>query len=137
MSSSEDNKAAVRSCFEQASKGNFDALDEIVTPDYVCHPQELQGPDGLKEMVEGYMNALAGLRVRIDQQFTEGDYVATRFTISGTHEGDLMGTPATGRNVEFPGITISRCENGRIAEEWEISDTVSLLGQVGALPALA
>jgi predicted ester cyclase len=75
--------------------------------------------------------------VRIDQQFTEGDYVATRFTISGTHEGDLMGTPATGRNVEFTGITISRCENGRIAEEWEISDTVSLLGQVGALPALA
>ena len=137
MSSSEDNKAAVRSCFEEASKGNFDALDEIVTRDYVCHPQEAQGPDGLKAMVEGYVNALAGLRVRIDQQFTEGDYVATRYTISGTHDGDLMGTPATGRNVEFTGITISRCENGRIAEEWEITDTVSLLGQVGALPALA
>jgi predicted ester cyclase len=65
------------------------------------------------------------------------DYVATRYTITGTHDGDLMGTPPTGKNVAFTGITISRCENGRIAEEWEITDAVGLLGQVGALPAMA
>ena len=137
MTSSEDNTATVRACFENASQGNFDALDELVAPDYVLHPEEVRGADGLKEMVEGYRNALSGLRVTIDQQFTEGDYVATRFTVRGTHDGDLMGAPATGRDVAFTGITISRCEEGRIVEEWEITDTVGLLRQIGALPAMA
>jgi len=137
MSSSEDNKAAVRACFENASQGNFDVLDGILAANYVVHPEEAHGRDGLREMVEGYRNALSGLRVTIDQQFTEGDYVATRFTISGRHDGELMGTPATGKEVAFTGITISRCEGGRIVEEWEITDAVGLLGQIGALPEMA
>lgn len=137
MSSSEENKAVVRDCFENASRGNFDALDQLVAPDYVLHPEEVRGPDGLTEMVQGYRDALSGLRVTIDQQFTEGDYVATRFTIRGTHEGDLMGTPPTGKDVTFSGITISRCEDGKIVEEWELTDMLSLLGQVGALPEMA
>ena len=137
MSTSEGNKAIVRALFENASQGNFDAVDEIVTEDYVLHPDEVQGPDGLKEMVQGYRDALSGLRVTIDQQFTDGDYVASRYTITGTHDGDLMGTPATGKDVAFTGITISRCEGGRIVEEWEITDMVGLLGQIGALPEMA
>ena len=137
MGSSEENKATVRSCFENASQGNFEALDEIVAPDYVVHPEEARGPDGLREMVERYRTALSGLRVTIDQQVTEGDHVATRFTIRGTHDGDLMGAAPTGKDVVFTGITISRCQDGRIVEEWEITDTVGLLGQIGALPAMA
>ena len=134
MAGSEDNKTAVRDCFENAAKGNFDALDEIVTEDYVLHPEEVRGADGLKEVVQGYRDALSGLSVTIDQQFSEGDYVATRITLRGRHDGELMGTPPTGKEVTFTGITVSRCEDGRIAEEWEIVDTVGLLGQVGALP---
>ena len=88
-------------------------------------------------MVQGYRDALSGLRVTIDQQFADGDFVATRFTITGTHDGDLMGAPPTGKDVAFTGITISRCEGGRIAEEWEITDAVGLLGQIGALPEMA
>lgn len=137
MSTSEDNKGIVRALFENASQGNFDAVDEIVTEDYVLHPDEVHGPDGLKEMVQGYRDALSGLRVTIDQQFTDGDYVASRYTITGTHDGDLMGAPPTGKDVAFTGITISRCEGGRILEEWEITDTVGLLGQIGALPEMA
>jgi predicted ester cyclase len=137
MSTSEDNKAAVRACFENASQGHFDALHDIVAADYVVHPEEVRGVDGLADMVQAYRSALSGLRVRIDQQFTDGDYVATRYTISGTHDGDLMGTAPTGKDVAFSGITISRCERGRIAEEWELTDTVGLLGQIGALPAMA
>jgi predicted ester cyclase len=132
-----ENEAAVRACFENASQGNFDALPDIVTSDYVLHPGEVRGADGLKDMVQGYRNALGGLRVTIDQQFADGDFVATRFTITGTHEGDLMGAPPSGKDVAFTGIAISRCEGGRIAEEWEITDTVGLLGQIGALPAMA
>ena len=88
-------------------------------------------------MVQGYRDALSGLRVTIDQQFADGDFVATRFTITGTHEGDLMGAPPSGKDVAFTGVAISRCEGGRIAEEWEITDVAGLLGQIGALPAMA
>jgi predicted ester cyclase len=137
MSSSEDNKKAVRACFEEAARGNFDALPAIVSPDYVLHPDGIKGADGLAEMVEGYRKALAGLTVTIDHQFAEGDYVATRCTFRGRHEGELMGTSPTGRDVEFTGLTISRCRDGKIEEEWEIADVVSLMQQIGALPAMA
>jgi steroid delta-isomerase-like uncharacterized protein len=137
MSSSEANKAAVRDCFENASKGNFEALPAIVTEDYVVHPEEVRGADGLAEMVKGYRSALAGLSVTVEHQFTEGDWVGTRCTIRGRHDGELMGVPPTGRAVEFTSLTISRCRDGRIAEEWELIDTVGVMRQIGALPELA
>jgi predicted ester cyclase len=133
VSTSEANKAAVRDLFENASQGKFDALDELLGTDYVLHPEEVRGAEGLTEMVEGYRRALADLRVTIEDQFAEGDYVATRSTISGRHEGELMGAPPTGRQVMFSCLTISRCHNGKIEEEWELADTVSLLRQVGAI----
>jgi predicted ester cyclase len=137
MSATDENKAAVRGCLENASRGNFGALHDILAPEYVCHPEEARGVEGLTEMVEGYRNALAGLSVTVEHQFTEGDYVATRSTIRGRHAGELMGTPPTGRDVAFSMLTLSRCRDGRIEEEWEIADTVSLLGQIGALPQMA
>jgi steroid delta-isomerase-like uncharacterized protein len=137
MSTSEANKAAVRGCFENASQGNFDALHAIVSPDYVVHPEEVHGPDGLAEMVQAYRSALSGLSVTIEHQFTEGDYVATRSTIRGRHDGDLMGTPASGRDVAFTCLTISRCRDGKIEEEWELVDTMTLLRQIGAFPEMA
>ena len=130
----EDNKAAVRACFAAASEGNFGAFESILTPDYVLHPEAIRGAAGLAEMVSVYRGAMSDLHVDVEHQFTDGDYVATRVTIRGTHDGDLMGTPATGREVAFSAVTISRCENGRIAEEWEIADTISLLRQIGAVP---
>ena len=137
MSDSEQNKTLVRDCFKEGTRGNFGALDSIVSPDYVLHPEEVRGPEGLAKMVQGYREAIGGLTVTIDQQFTEGDYVATRFTARGRHDGELMGAAPTGRNVEFTGLTVSRCRDGRIEEEWELIDTVSLLQQVGALPEVA
>ena len=137
MGTSADNEAAVRNLFESASKGNFETAGAIVSSDYVLHPEEARGADGLREIVEAYRAAISGLEVTIDQQFTEGDHVATRFTITGTHDGELMGVPPSGRPVEFTGITISRCRDGRIEEEWELVDTVGLLRQVGALPEMA
>ncbi len=137
MSAQEENKAAVRGCYENASQGRFDALHELVSTDYVLHPEDVRGVEGLTEMVEGYRRALAGLRVTIEHQFAEGDYVATRSTISGKHEGELMGLPPTGREVTFSCLTISRCRSGKIEEEWELADTVGLLRQLGALPDMA
>jgi len=63
--------------------------------------------------------------------------IATRSTLTGRHEGDLMGTAPTGRDVSFSMLTISRCRDGKIEEEWEVADTISLLQQVGAVPEVA
>jgi predicted ester cyclase len=137
MSTRDENMAAVRNTFESASRGSYSELHEFVGPDYVLHPEGIHGVEGLSQMVEGYRRALAGLRVTIEHQFAEGDYVATRSTITGRHEGELMGVPPTGREVAFGSLTISRCRGGRIEEEWELADVVGFLRQVGALPEMA
>ena len=131
---SETNKQAVRDCYELAASGKFEALSTVLSPDYVLHPDEARGVDGLSELVERYRAAFSGLRVTIDHQFAEGDYVATRATIRGRHDGDLMGAPPSGKDVEFGVLAISRCRNGKIEEEWELADTMGLLTQIGALP---
>jgi predicted ester cyclase len=130
----ETNKKAVRDCYAHASTGDVDALATVLSPDYVLHPDEARGVDGLVELVDGYRSAFAGLRVTIEHQFAEGDYVATRATIRGRHEGDMMGAPPSGKDVEFTVLAISRCRDGKIEEEWELADTVGLLRQIGALP---
>lgn len=131
------NQDIVRTCLTEASRGNYDVLETILAPSYVVHPEEAHGAAGLQEMVDGYRAALRDLSVEVEQQFSAGDRVATVSTVRGVHAGELMGTGPTGREVAFAMITISRFEDGRIAEEWEIADTVSLLAQIGALPAPA
>jgi steroid delta-isomerase-like uncharacterized protein len=82
-----------------------------------------------------YRSAVADLRVTIEHQFAQGDYVTTRFTARGTHTGEMLGVPATGREVEIRGITISRCDAGKVAEEWEICDLLDVMRQIGAVAA--
>jgi predicted ester cyclase len=126
MSTQEHHKAVVRDCFAQASAGNYDALPDLVTDDYVLYPEGIRGANGLAEMAQGHRDAIRDLSVTIDQQFTEGEFVATRYTVRGQH--------VTGHDVEFTGLTISRLRDGKIAEEWEIVDVMTLLAQIGQLP---
>ena len=140
MGSGEDSEAAVRAFFAVAEDGNLDALDAIVSPDYVLHdpssPEEVRGVQGARDLVTMYRNAFGGLRVTIEHQFSDGDYVATRFTARGRHEGEFMGVPPTGSEVTVACMTISRCRDGKVVEEWELSDTLGALQQIGALPAM-
>ena len=126
MSTHEQNKAAVRACLSHAAAGNFDELPGVVAEGYVLHPEGIQGVDALAEMVQGYRSQIPDLSVTVDHQFTEGEYVATRCTLRGRH--------VTGHDVEFTGLTISRCRDGKIEEEWEIVDVMTLLAQIGQVP---
>ena len=138
MADTEQNKAVVRECYVAASRGDAARLAEILDPDFVIHtPEDHRGADGLLAMVAPIKEGLPDLRVTIDAQFGDGDYVTTRFTAQGTHDGNLFGTPPTGRNVELSGITVSRCVDGRIAEEWELVDALGAFQQIGAMPAPA
>jgi steroid delta-isomerase-like uncharacterized protein len=136
VANSEENKAVVRRCYGAASKGDVAELRRILAPDFVIHaPDDYHGVDGLVAMVAPVKLGLPDLAVTIDAQFADGQYVTTRFTAKGTHDGDLFGSPATGRQIAISGITISRCADGKIAEEWELVDAVGALQQVGAPPA--
>ena len=133
MSSTDQHTAIVRECFAYATKGDRAGLERILSPDFVIYvPEEHRGVDGLLEMVETFRSALPDLAVTVDHQFADGDYVASRFTVRGTHDGELLGASPTGRPVAMTGITVSRCEDGRIAEEWELVDVAGLLQRVAA-----
>ena len=135
VTSSEQNTAIVNRCFEYVPQGDRAGLESILTPDFVIHAgEDHHGVDGLLEMVAPFLAALPDMTVSIDQQVANGDYVTSRFRLHGTHQGAVFGIAPTGRRVEVAAMTLSRCENGRLAEEWELVDVAGLLGQIGALP---
>jgi steroid delta-isomerase-like uncharacterized protein len=133
-----DNKEIVRRFVEEPWTGDFSAIDELASPDYIGYdpsqPEPTRGPQGLKDFVQGYLEAFPDGRVTVDQQLAEGDFVATRWTGRGTHQGELMGIAPTGKQVTVTGITISRIAGGKIAEEWTNWDTLGMLQQLGAIP---
>jgi steroid delta-isomerase-like uncharacterized protein len=139
---SAQNKAAARRLLEEFFvQGNFDVADEIVDKNYVGHdiamPEPLRGPEGLKQQAKGYREAFPDLKMKIEDQFAEGDKVVTRWTASGTHKGDLFGIAPTGKQTTVEGITIDRFSGGKIAESWDNWDALGLMQQLGAIPAMA
>jgi steroid delta-isomerase-like uncharacterized protein len=131
------NKAIVRRVYQEIlSKGNFEVIDLFFHERYVYHEPgtpEVHGPDGIRQLLLAYRTALPDMSAELEDMVSEGDKVAHRFTIRGTHRGDLLGVPATGKQVEFTGILISQFDDGKIIEEWENLDTLGLLQQIGAV----
>jgi steroid delta-isomerase-like uncharacterized protein len=139
--SAETNKQIVRRVAEEPWGGNFEAIDELVDPGYTGYdpsqPEPTRGPAGFREFITTYLTGFPDGGITVDQQLAEGDFVATRWTGRGTHQGDLMGIAATGKQVTVSGITISRVSNGKIVEEWTNWDTLGMLQQLGVVPSLA
>lgn len=94
-----------------------------------------------REGITGFFRALrAGVPdacIGAEDVVVDGDRVAVRFTLTGTHRGDLLGAAGTGRRIEVEGITILRFRDDRVAERWNRLDDVALLTQIGVLPAAA
>jgi len=136
---SEDNKAIVRRSFEELfNQGDLDVADEVFAPDYVGHDPaltyDMHGSEEFKHFVQMYRTAFPDLELTIEDQVAEGDEVVTRFTARGTHLGELMGIPPTGRKVSVTGISIDRLVNGKSVESWTNYDVLSMLQQLGVIP---
>jgi steroid delta-isomerase-like uncharacterized protein len=133
-------KAAVREFYDRGwNRGDLSAIDELFSPEYDDHDAAAQtgksGLDAARRFIETFRAAVPDLRVEIEDQYAEGSTVTTRWTATGTHEGTLMGVPATHQRVEVSGISIDRFdEQGRFAEGWGNWDGIGLLRQIGALP---
>lgn len=123
---------------EVINKGNFSAIEEFVHPDYIfgSPTEEFHGIEGLKGFIEAFRKAFPDLKVQIDDLATEENKIVTCFTLTGTHKGELMGIPATGKPVNVHGMILSRFKADKIIEEWEILDQLAMFQQLGfiALP---
>ena len=110
---------------------------EILAPDVVDHSRPAgiaAGAEGVRQQFDGFRQAFPDFAATVLQQVAEGDLVVTRKVFRGTHRGELMGIPPTGRAVEINVIDIIRLEDGRIVEHWGIVDRLGLLQQLGAIP---
>jgi steroid delta-isomerase-like uncharacterized protein len=135
------NKAMMRRFVDAANSDDaellFKTIDELVDPDAVMRtpmPTEKTGADLLKEVFATLLRAYPDLHITIEDLIEEGDKVVMRDTVTGTHQGELMGIPATGKSVTYNEIFIARFAGGRIAETWGVVDILSQLRQLGAIP---
>ncbi|PYV81406.1 MAG: ester cyclase, partial [Acidobacteria bacterium] len=107
---SAQNAELSRRIFEDVwNRKNLSAVDEIISADYVHHDANspaASGIDGYKQFVNYYMNAFPDAHFTIDDAFTDGENEVTRWTVTGTHEGELAGIPRTGRRFSVTGISI-------------------------------
>ena len=131
-----------RRVFEEIwNNKNLNAADEVIASDYVHHdaqsPPVPDGIDGYKEFVSHYLNAFPDLRLTIEDQISDGQTIVSRWTATGTHNGDLPGIPRTGRRFSVTGMTIARIRNGKFVESWGNWDTLRLMQQLGVVPAEA
>jgi steroid delta-isomerase-like uncharacterized protein len=137
-SMSEENKTLARRWADIFNQDNLDLVEEIYASDFVLHdpamPEDLRGVEGAREFYGMYRGAFPDAEITIEDQVAEGDKVVTRWTARGTHQGDLMGVPRSGNRVEVPGMTLSRIEGGKIAEEWNNYDALGLMQAIGAIP---
>jgi steroid delta-isomerase-like uncharacterized protein len=132
---SENNKTLARRSWEVVD--NPDLIDEIYASDLVWHEpdQDVHGLEEARQFVTMYKTAFPDLNVTVEDVISEGDNAVTRYTIRGTHQGEIEEFgPPTGRQMELQGITIHRIADGKIVEEWERYDNLSLMQQLGLVP---
>jgi steroid delta-isomerase-like uncharacterized protein len=132
----ERNKALVREVFTAPRSDYRATIRKCVAPEYLWHQPGSVKPlnrDEVEKFIGDFNNAFPDCRLTIEDMVAEGDKVVTRYTVHGTHKGAFMGTPATGKEVSFGVICISRIQEGKIVEEWEEADTLGWASQVGVI----
>lgn len=138
----EQNKTSFKRLYEEVfNQGNLDVASELIGSNVVEHQQQpgvdpdAAGPELVKQIARFYRSAFPDLNIAVEDLIAEGDRVAARVTIMGTHQGELMGIPPTGKRVEVSSIDIIRFEDGKAAEHWGETDIMSMMQQLGVVPA--
>lgn len=131
-----DRAVSRRSSEEVSGDGESDPSDALVTEAAVPRGRDAkvyQRTRGVRDWIETYRSAFPDLRVTVEEQVSEGEWVATRWTTRGTHEGELWGIPPTGKTFTISGVTVDRLVDGGLAEDLESWDARAMLEQLGVL----
>ena len=133
----DQNETLVHRWFEEVwNKGRAEVIDEMFACEGVAHGlvdqegKELCGPAGFKPFFESFRNAFPDLQVVVEDTVSEGDKIAARCTVRGTHRGEGVGIAPTDRPVEFTGMTIVRVKDGQIVEAWNNFDFMAMFQQL-------
>jgi steroid delta-isomerase-like uncharacterized protein len=136
------NKATVRRFNDAANSGDQEliskTIDELVAPDALIRtplPIEATGAELAKEAFARLLRAYPDLHITIEDLIEEDDKIVSRNTVTGTHQGEYMGIPPTGKSVTYNEIFIARFADGRVAETWGVVDVLSQMRQLGAISA--
>jgi len=133
----ESAKSLVERVFAEVwSTGNLEAVDDFYAEDFVGHypfGSSYRGRDGVRSALSRSHEAFPDYRETVEDLFGEGDRVAVRFTVTGTHEGDYLGIAPTGRTVTMTEMAIFRVLKGKIVEQWSSPDLLGLLTQLDAV----
>lgn len=133
------NIELVRTAFAAFNEANLQVCTQFLTDDFVINlagmPFQMHGRQAWIQNAETMQRAFPAIQARIDDIFSADDRVAVRLTFQGTHKGEFLGIPATGRDVEYTSIELYRVADGKLAEEWISSDTATLMRQLTDPPA--
>ena len=135
------NKALVRRWFEEVwNQGRLEVIDELLAPDAIAHHlngpgQDAHGREGFRKFYETMHGAFPDAKFSLDELIAEGDLVAVRWSGRMTHRGGQLGFAATNRPVALTGVNIIRVAGGKLVEGWDSWDRLSMMRQLGVLPA--
>jgi len=134
---SQENKAIFSRFVEEIwNKGNLTVVDELIAPDFVLHSvaRDIKGPEGFKQYLNTARMAFPDIHFTREDSIAEREKVVTRWTMTGTHKGEFMGIPGTGKSFAVPGTSISHIVGGKLKENWVYWDRFGLLEQLGVAP---
>lgn len=134
-----ESKHLSRRVFEEIwNDKNLNAVDELMTSSYVHHdPQspDARGIESYKKFVQQYHAAFPDLHFEIEDELGDEQAAVSRWTATGTHQGNLPGIAPTGRKISVSGMTIARVKDGKFIESWSNWDTLGLMQQLGVIPS--
>lgn len=116
---------------------NLDVISELCHEDMVSHnvlPGMPNGAEGARVMFGSLFAAFPDMHGEVLDTVEDGDRLCVRSRVTGTHKGEFMGIPATGKSVDFERIDILRFADGKVAEQWGVADDMGMMGQLGLLP---
>ncbi len=135
----EQNRTITEGATELWNLGDLAQVDEIHTADFVNHDPsrpDVTDLESYKRFIAEVRTSMPDYQVAIQDTIAEEDIVVTRWLGSGTHQGEYVGIPPTGRQATLVGVTIYRFEAGKIAEAWWIYDSLGMMQQLGVIPSM-
>jgi steroid delta-isomerase-like uncharacterized protein len=136
---SQANKDAARRFYNDAfGKGDMALIDQMAAANFVDHnppgPGMPGGAEGIKAVVGMFRTAFPDLKLSVEDQIAEGGKVVSRITFAGTHQGEMMGIPATGKQVKLGVVDILHFEGDKVVERWGQADMMGMMIQLGVVP---
>ncbi len=135
--STEQNKAMTQKVYDAFNRKDLGALDQYITADAVDHevpPGFPPGLEGTKQFLGVFFKAFPDLHVTAHDMIAEGDKVVARAGFTGTHTGEFLNIPSTGKKVSVSAIDVLRFERGKLVEHWGLTDQLGLMQQIGVIP---